>query len=238
MKKLNDLLWTGDLKIYQDDNKFMFSIDSVLLAKFVTINKNCKKILDIGTGNAPIPLMLRKRTNAKIIGVEIQKESSLLAIESIKYNKFNNIEIINDDIKNVEFDINSFDTIVCNPPYFKDNTLISENECKSIARSELTLSLNDIFEISKKILKNNGNIAIVNRPERLVDIICLMKKYSVEPKKLQLIYPKENKDCNLILIEGTKNGRPGLKILDSIIMHNNNEYSDKIQNLLKYFPNE
>ncbi len=106
MKKLNDLLWDGELKIYQDDNKFMFSLDSILLAYFVNIKKCAKNILDIGTGNAPIPLMLSKRTSADITGVEIQESSYLLAKESVQYNKLEDqINIINGDIKELSLDM-------------------------------------------------------------------------------------------------------------------------------------
>ncbi len=235
MKVLNDILWSGNLKIYQNDNAFKFSIDSVLLAKFVTINKKTKQILDIGTGNAPIPLILSLRTNANITGVEMQKESYELAIESIKYNNLENrIKIINGNIKEMNLENNYYDTIVCNPPYFKSNSLISNNNNKALARSEISLSLEDIFKISKKILKNRGNIAIINRPERLADIICLMRKYSIEPKIIQFVYPKVNKDANHVLIEGTFNGNSGLKLLKPLFVHNEDDtYTDKIINIYK-----
>ena len=180
MKKLNDLLWDGELKIYQDDNKFMFSLDSILLAYFVNIKKCAKNILDIGTGNAPIPLMLSKRTSADITGVEIQESSYLLAKESVQYNKLEDqINIINGDIKELSLDMknNYYDTIVSNPPYFKSNTMMSNNDNKKIARSEVYLSLEDILKISKRLLKDKGNVAIVNRPDRLCDIFILMKKF-------------------------------------------------------------
>lgn len=235
MKVLNDILWSGNLKIYQNDDAFKFSIDSVLLAKFVTINKKTKQILDIGTGNAPIPLILSLRTNANITGIELQKESYELAIESIKYNKLEDrIKIINDNIKEMDLENNYYDTIVCNPPYFKNNSLISDNNSKALAKSEISLSLEDIFKISKKVLKNKGNIAIINRPERLADIICLMRKYSIEPKIIQFVYPKVNKSANHVLIEGTFNGNSGLKLLKPLFVHNEDDsYTEEILNIYK-----
>ena len=77
MEVINDLLGYQDLKIYQNTDMFQFSLDSVMLANFVTINKKINNILDIGTGNAVIPIILSKKTNAKITGVEIQKQSFL-----------------------------------------------------------------------------------------------------------------------------------------------------------------
>jgi len=170
MKVLNDLLWDGKLKIFQDTEMFKFSIDSVLLANFVTLNKSNERILDIGMGNAPIPLMLTKRTNASIDGIEIQKKSYNLALESIKYNKLENqINIILGDIKEEYINLknNYYDTIVSNPPYYKSNMKKSFEETKRIARSEENLLLEDIFKISRKLLKDGGNIAIVNDTERL-----------------------------------------------------------------------
>lgn len=238
METINYLLGYEDLKIIQDNECFCFSLDSVLLPNFVTINKSCSNILDIGCGNAPIPLILTKRTSAKITGVEIQKNIFELAKESVKINKLENqINIINDDINNFylnqETDI--FDVITCNPPYFKltEDSNLNDSNFKTIARHEKTLTLDQIFKIAKKLLKNNGNIAIVNRPERLVEIIEIMKQNNIEPKKVQFVYPKKNKDSNILLIEGTKNGKPGIKILPPLYAHDENgNYTNEIT---KYF---
>lgn len=239
MKVLNDLLWDGDLKIFQDTEKFKFSIDSILLANFVTLNKSITKILDIGTGNAPIPLMLTKRTNAKIDGVEIQKESFDLGEESIKYNNlYNQIKLLYGDIKELyrNMENNSYDTIVSNPPYFKTNTKVPLIEGKRLARNEQTLSLKDIFVIAKKLLKDGGNIAIVIDTERLVEVIDVMKENSIEPKRIQFVYSKNTKNSKIILVEGTKNGNPGIKVLNPIyIQDEENNYTEYIENLLNNF---
>lgn len=239
MKVLNDLLWDGDLKIFQDTEKFKFSIDSILLANFVTLNKSITKILDIGTGNAPIPLMLTKRTSVKIDGAEIQKESFNLGEESVKYNNLDNqIKLIYGDIKELykEMENNSYDTIVSNPPYFKSNTKVPVNEGKRLARNEQTLSIKDIFIIAKKLLKDGGNIAIVIDTERLVEVIGLMKENSIEPKRIQFVYPKNTKNSKIMLIEGTKNGNPGIKVLNPIyIQDEENNYTKYIENLLNNF---
>lgn len=238
MEVINYLLGFKNYFIVQDTQMFNFSLDSVLLPNFVTINKNINKILDIGCGNAPIPLILSTRTKAKITGVEIQKEVFDLAQKSVDINKLNNqIEIINADINDIynQFETESFDIITCNPPFFKVNkdSNLNKNDYKTIARHEVKLNLDDIFKIAKKLLKNNGYIAIVHRPERLVDIITTMKKYNIEPKKVQFVYPKTNMEANILLVEGTKNGKEGLKILPPIYTHlDNGEYTEQIK---KYF---
>lgn len=235
MEVLNDLLNYNNLKIYQNTEMFSFSLDSVLLPNFVTLNKNIKKVLDIGSGNAAIPLILTTKTDAKITGIEIQEESYYLGKKSIEYNQLEDkIEFINDDVKEYAKKIESdtFDTITCNPPYFKvnDKSRFNDSDYKTIARHEIKLNLEELFKIAKKLLKNNGNIAIVHRPERLIDIITEMKKNNIEPKKIQLVYPGKDKEANILLIEGIKNGKPGLKILKPIYSHlENGEYTDEIK---------
>ena len=238
MKVTNYLLGYENLKIIQDNEMFNFSLDSVLLPNFITLNESTKKILDIGTGNAPIPLILSQKTKANIIGLEIQKEVSEMAKESIKINNLENqITIINDDIRKYYKNAlpEYFDIITCNPPYFeiKETSRLNKNDYKSLARHEITLNLEDILKISRKLLKNGGTLGLVHRPERLIDILTVMRKYNIEPKKIRLIYPGKNKEANILLIEGKKNGKKGLKILPPLYSHNKDgSYTEEIQ---KYF---
>ncbi len=238
MKVTNYLLGYKNLKIVQDNEMFNFSLDSVLLPNFVTINKNITKILDIGCGNAPIPLILSTKTKAEILGVEIQKSVYELACESIMINKKQDqIKIINQDINDFykKEETDTYDIITCNPPFFKyiETSNTNKNDYKTIARHEVTLNISQLFTIAKKLLKNNGVIAIVHRPERFVEIIEEMKKNNIEPKRVQFIYPKIDMEANIMLIEGTKNGKPGLKIMPPIYTHEKNgEYTETIK---KYF---
>ena len=239
MKVTNSLLGYKDLKIVQDNEMFNFSLDSVLLPNFVTLNKKINKILDIGCGNAPIPLILSTKTDASITGVEIQKDVFELALESIKINKKENqITIVNKDINEYykEIETDSFDVITCNPPFFKyiETSNINKNDYKTIARHEVKLNLNQLFNVAKKLLKNNGVVAIVHRPERFVEVIEEMKKNNIEPKKVQFVYPKKNMEANIMLIEGSKNGNPGLKILPPIYTHlENGEYTEEVKNFFE-----
>lgn len=233
----NKLLNFKDKYIYQNEDWFKFSLDSVLLANFVTINLSAKKIIDLATGNAPIPMLLSYRTKAKIYGIELQKEIFKLGEKSILENKMNSqIELINSDIKNIKKIFNSeyFDVVLCNPPYFKTKKteLLNSNEIKTIARHEVTINLEDILSNAGYVLKNKGIFAMVHRPERFIEIIALMKKYNIEPKKVRFVYPKEGKESNILLIEGIKNGNSGLKILPPLFVYNKlGEYDDEIKNM-------
>ena len=157
MKVVNDLLGYNDLKIVQNPEWFSFSLDSVLLPNFVTLNKDVKNILDLGTGNAPIPMILSTLTqNTTIYGIEIQKDVFQLAEESIKMNNLDSrIKLINDDMKKLDqyFEANFFDVIVSNPPYFKLEELSKKNEDehKTIARHEEKITLNELIQIAKKV---------------------------------------------------------------------------------------
>ena len=239
MKVVNDLLNYCNMKIVQDDNYFNFSLDSVLLPNFIKINSNTKRILDLGTGNAPIPMILSTMTDAEIYGIELQKEIYDLAVESLKLNGLENrIKLINDNMKNLSnyFEPNSFDIIVSNPPYFKLNEKSNLNESiqKTIARHEKEITLEELVFIAKKYLNNNGTFAIVHRTDRLIEIIEEFRKNNIEPKRIQLIYPKEHTESNMVLIEGRKNGNPGLKILEPIIAHNNNgDYTDVVKRMFQ-----
>ena len=165
MKLKNRLLNFGDNIIYQNDDYFAFSLDSVLLANFVTIKLSDKKIIDFCTGNAPIPMLMSFRTKARIFGVELQKEIFSMGVQSVVENKMDEqIELINLDVKNIDskFDAESMDIVTCNPPYFKyqENSLVNDNNVKTIARHEVRLKLEDVIKASRYVLKNGGTFAM------------------------------------------------------------------------------
>lgn len=233
MKVINNVLGFDGIKIVQDSEGFKFSLDSVLLANFVTLNKSTKKIMDIGSGNGIIPILLSLKTDAHIDGVEIQRECYLNSLESIKLNKMENISIFNDDIKDFykTLESDTYDVVVSNPPYFMGN-IHNINEMKKIARHSLSLDYKDVIVISKKILKNNGLLSIVHRPENLMDILMFMRSNNIEPKKIRFVYPYKGKNANILLVEGAKNGKPGLKVIDPLYVYENGNYTEEIK---KYF---
>lgn len=236
-KIINDLVYFDNLKIVQNKNYFNFSLDSILLPNFAPITENTKLILDLCTGNAPVPLVLTTKTNAKIIGVELQKEVFELAKESVELNDLSEqIELINDNINNIvtKYETDTFGLITCNPPYFKhsEQSITNDNEIKSIARHEIHMELEDVFKISKKLLKNGGSVCMVHRTDRLMEIIEKMKNNNIEPKRVQFIYPKINSESNLVLVDGRKNGKTGLKVLAPLYVHNEDgSYTDEVLKL-------
>ena len=227
MKVKNRLLNFGKMIIYQDDECLRFSLDSVLLANYVTIRPTDKMIIDLCSGNAPIPMLMSLRTKARIFGVELQKNIFDLGYESIKENKLDKqINLMNLDVLDLpmNFDAETFDIVTCNPPYFKyrESSLVNDNDSLTIARHEVRIKLEDIIKVSGYLLKNGGTLALVHRPDRIVEIINLLQKYGFEPKKMQLVYPKIGKDANTVLIEAVKNGKSGLKVLKPLIIYDEN----------------
>lgn len=232
-ERIDDLEYKG-LKIIQNTEGFCFGIDSVLLSDFAKDIKRDSKVIDLGTGTGIIGILLCAKTEiSQMIGVEIQKEVYDMAKRNIKLNKLEEkFTLMNINIKELEGrqEIGKFDAVVTNPPYKKENTGIkNENEKKLISRHEITANLEDFIKISALLLKDKKDLYMVHRPDRLVDIIELLRKYKLEPKKLKLVYPKPEKEPNLLLIKATKNAKPFLKVEKPLYVYKENgEYTDEI----------
>lgn len=233
-----DYLLGEELRIIQSPSVFAFSLDAVLLANFAYVPFQKGRIMDLCTGNAVIPLLLSTRTNAAITGVEIQERLYDMAKRSIEYNQLTGqIQVIRGDINELTKILGNtkFDTVTCNPPYFTTPKAdeMNRNEYLAIARHEIYCNLEDVIRVSSHLLKQGGKAAFVHRTGRTVDILTLMRKYRLEPKRLQFVYPKHGKESNTILIEGIKDGRPDLKILPPLIVYDEKgEYTKELRTIL------
>ncbi len=236
---IHDLLGYDGIKIIQRKDMFNFSLDSTLLADFVKLTTKTKKILDLGTGNAPIPLFLSMKTKAKIIGIELQEDVFDLAVRTIKLNNLENqITILNDDIKGIhkKFENSEFDLVTCNPPFFKykESSHTNKHDYKTIARHEVFITLEDVIVEAKRLLTTKGSLVMVHRTERLVEIINLLTKHRFAVKRLRLVYPKQGVESNMVLIDASNNGSPGLKILEPLYVHKDNKYTKEIMKIFNY----
>ena len=233
-------LLNKNLKIIQRSDYFNFSIDSLLVSEFVSIKKDTKNIIDLGTGNAVIPLFLSKKTSAKIFGMEIQKISFELAQRNININNLNEqIYIIYDDMKNYKkyFLNGSFDIVVSNPPFFKFNgnkELLNDLEQLSIARHEIEITLEELIQTASLLVKDRGYFYLVHRADRLTEIISTLQKFNFEAKKIKFCYTTENKNAKIVLIEAIKSGKAGLTILPPLVINKNNgEYTEEVLEMFK-----
>ena len=197
--------------------------------------EDVKNIVDFGTNNAAIPLLLSKRTPKKIIGIEIQDEAVDLARRNVELNDLNDqIEVVHGDIKDVVKELPKAQLIVCNPPFFKvgENSNLNDNKYLTIARHEIKIDLEGIISAAAYLLDNKGRFAIVHRPDRMIDILNIMQKYDIEPKRIRFVYPKMNRDSHVLLVEGMYKGKKGLKIESPLYAHNDDgSYSNEVRRM-------
>lgn len=232
-ERIDDLEYKG-LKIIQNEKGFCFGIDSILLSDYAKNIKRNSNVIDIGTGTGIISILLCKKTSLKkIYGIEIQTEVAEMAKRSVKLNNLEEkFEIINTNIKDVfnYLTPNNYDVVITNPPYKKANTGITSIDKKQlISRHEVECTLEDIIEKSSKLLRDLGEFYMVHRAERLVDIMCLLRKYRLEPKNIRFVHSKLSEKPNLILIRAVKNAKEFLKIDKPLILYRDDgEYTDEI----------
>ncbi len=237
-ERIDDLQRNG-YKIIQNPKKFCFGMDAVLLSGFVKV-KPGSRVLDLGTGTGIIPILLEAKTQADhISALEIQEESADMARRSVALNNLEHkIAIITGDIKEADkiFDAASFDMITCNPPYMiGQHGLTNPDAPKAIARHEILCTLEDVIRSAAKLLKTGGSFCMVHRPFRLVEIITVMTKYRLEPKRMQLVYPYVDHEPNMVLIEGCRGGKSRIKVEKPLIVFQKpNVYTDEINDVYGY----
>jgi len=248
MERIDDLQLNG-LRLIQNSDHFCFGVDAVLLSHYAATSKGRLPyhIADLCTGNGIIPVLLTSKTDAHyIVGVEIQEEVAEIAKRNVELNSLSErVEIICEDLrnynqknyyknKNIEFlPQNHFDIVTCNPPYKEaGGGIVNADDTMTIARHEVKCTLEDIISVSAKLLREQGRLCMVHRPERLVDLLTLMRQYRLEPKRLQMVHPAPNKTANLVLIEAAKYGKPKLFLDPPLYVYGENgEYSKEINKI-------
>jgi tRNA1Val (adenine37-N6)-methyltransferase len=234
-ERIDDLQYKG-LKLIQKKGGFCFGVDAVLLANFVDVKKN-DEVIDLGTGTGIIPVLLAGKTEARrITGLEIQREMFEMASRSVMLNKLEDrVAIIHGDLKEaVElFGASRFNVVVANPPYMnKGGGIVNPSGPKAISRHEIMCTLEDVIRVSSKLLVPGGQLAMVHKPERLVDIICLMRSYRVEPKYIRFVHPSPYRKANLLLVKGFRNGNPQLKMMEPLYVYDQNgEFSEEVNRI-------
>ena len=237
-ERLDELQRNGYV-IIQNPKKFCFGMDAVLLSGFAQV-KEKERALDLGTGTGIIPILLEAKTKGKhFTGLEIQPESADMAKRSVELNHLESkIEIVTGDIKDASkrFGASSFDVITTNPPYMIGNHgLKNAEDAKTIARHEVLCTLEDILRESSRLLPPKGRFYMVHRPFRLAEIICLMTKYGLEPKRMKLVYPFADREPNMVLIEGLRGGKPRLTVEKPLIIYKEDgKYTDEIVEIYGY----
>lgn len=234
-ESIDDLQLNG-LKLIQKKTGFRFGVDAVLLADFANVKRK-HKVIDICTGTGIVPFLLwGKYAPESIVGLEIQDDMVEMAKRSVVLNELDEkIEFINGDLKDKKLlnNLGRFDVLTVNPPYKLNNAgIVNPDDKLAIARHEVLCNLEDVIASAKKLLKDNGRMYMVHRPERLIDIFELMRKYNIEPKRVRLIHPNSKKAPNIVLVEGQRDGGSYLKWEPSLYVYNDDgTYSDEINKI-------
>lgn len=234
-----DELHRNGYQIIQNSQKFCFGMDAVLLSGFARV-KAGERALDMGTGTGIIPILLRGKTEGRsFVGLEIQEESADMARRSVIYNHLeDSISIVTGDIKEAAalFGAASFDVVTCNPPYMTGNHgLVNPEQPKAIARHEILCTLEDVVRQAAKVLRPGGRFYLVHRPFRLAEILTLLVRFKLEPKRMRLVYPFVDKEPNMVLIEGLSGGRSRITVEKPLIVYREQGvYTDEIYDIYGY----
>lgn len=216
------ILLKSGLKIYQLKKGFRFSVDAVILADFFQ-GKTEGKILDIGSGCGIIPVLLAEKKDMKnIFGIEIQKSSLEVFRKNVEENNLSDrIKIFEGDVADLK-EGNSFDYIISNPPYMElDGKKISENENKKIARHEIFLDIKKLAENSRRLLKPRGELFIVHRSHRFLEICRIFEENGFSVKRAKFVFFDREKNSNLVLIQASKGRKNKLEIESPLFLQEN-----------------
>lgn len=233
-----DHIGFGDLRLIQRPEDFCYGIDAVILSDFAASGiKKHGTVMDLGTGNGVIPLILSHKTSAKkIFGLEVQADSYHVACKNILANGLDDrLAIIHGNVKDIGISLHPelfgiMDVVVSNPPYMANQSaLLNNNPAKTIARHEITANMNDFLNAAARLLKNKGHLYMVHRPNRMVDLFCMARDMGLEPKELRLVCPKPGEPPNILLVHFIKGGGKELKILPTLDVYQpSGEYTDEI----------
>lgn len=232
---IDDLQLKG-LKLIQKQQGFRFGVDAVLLSDFANI-KNKHRVVDLCTGTGIIPFLAYGKYNPKeVIGLEIQDDMVEMANRSSELNDITDIvKFVHGDLKNKKLidSLGKFDVVTVNPPYKLNNAgIVNPNDKLAIARHEVMCTLEDVIIACRRLLKDNGRMFIVHRPERLADIFGLMRKYKIEPKRVRMVQPNTKKAPNIVLVEGQRDGGAFLKWEETLYVYDDNgNYSEEIDRI-------
>ena len=218
-----DELHRNGYYIIQDPARFCFGMDAVLLSGFARARRG-ERVLDLGTGTGIIPILMEAKTEAEdFTALEIQEESADMARRSVLYNHLEEkIRVVTGDIKDASgiFGASSFDIVTTNPPYMiGQHGLTNPHMPKAIARHEILCTLEDVVSQASKLLGDRGRFYMVHRPFRLTEIMQVLTKYKLEPKRMQLVYPYIDREPNMVLIEALKGGNSRITVERPLIVY-------------------
>jgi tRNA1Val (adenine37-N6)-methyltransferase len=238
-----DTLFRGRLKFYQSRNGYRFSLDAILLAYFATIKIN-EQIADLGTGNGVIPVVVTCcHPSTFVMGLEVQEGLALRARRNAELNDLDKrIQIVQGDVSAISriADAESFDAVLCNPPYRKSSSgRVSPNPERKVARHEVMGTLQEFLTAGRYLLTLKGRMTLVYPAVRCIDLLHAMRNTGLEPKRLRMVHSFPDTEASLVLVEGIKGGKSGIKISSPLIVYRcGKEYSPEVRAMLDGSPME
>lgn len=221
-ERLDDLQ-RNHFQIIQNPRRFCFGMDAVLLSGFAKAKAGAR-VLDLGTGNGIIPILMAAKTEAEhLTGLEIQPESVDMAKRSVLLNDLTErVSIVEGDIKSASglFGAAVFDVVTCNPPYMPgQHGLVNSDQAKALARHEIACTFEDVVREAGKLLRPGGTSYLVHRPFRLAEIISTLLTYKLEPKRMRLVYPFVDQEPNMVLLEACRGGNSRMRVEPPLIVY-------------------
>ncbi|MBF0473560.1 MAG: tRNA1(Val) (adenine(37)-N6)-methyltransferase [Nitrospirae bacterium] len=230
------------LNIIQKTDGYRFSIDAVLLSSFIN-QMYPKNIIDLGAGCGIIGMLLARRYPQSLVTmVEMQSDLSQLCSQNIMLNRLDEqITVINENIKNIKINPmllnNSFDLVVSNPPFRKTTSgMLCPNIEKASARAEVDFSLEHLFSAAFSLLRGRGRLCFIYHPDRFVEVIELLNRHRLEPKRIRFVHSDIKTEAKMFLIEAAKEGRTQCKIETPLILYDApKQYSEDVQKMLEIY---
>jgi len=233
-----DAVLGGKLKLYQPKKGYRFSIDSILLADFIS-PKTTDRIIELGTGCGIIPLLLHyKKHFNSILTVEIQDKLAAIARKNIALNRAEEkIEVILMDFRQIasSYDKEKFNIVISNPPYRKlhSGRLNPEQE-KAIARHEISCTLDQLIAATAKLLNSKGRFYYIYPAYRLGEMQIFLKKHQLSANRICFVHPQAGREATHFLIEGAFTSTLNLKVLPPLFVFNpNGSYTHKVEQILQ-----
>lgn len=216
---MTEFLQNG-LSFEQLQSQFPLGTDAVLLADFA---KDCRsRVCDLCAGCGQVALLLAAATEAQLTCVELQEDAHRQTLHNIEMNGLEaRMTAVCGDVRDIRALLphGSFDTVVCNPPYYPAGSGYSaKNEALAIARTELCCTFEDICAAAAWLLPTGGSFYLVHKPERLAELLTTLRQHSLEPKQLRLVQHRQDSTPTLVLLKAVSGGKTGMTCLSTLLL--------------------